>query len=688
MNQNVLRFGVSLLTVLLLIFSIGCTPRETLNESPTEPEYPAFEVSNMDKTANPGDDFYVYANGNWIRNNPVPDDKVSVGAFREVYDRNQEMIKSLLTEASTDTTADPFSTRGQAGAYYASGLDSVLIEKRGLKPLKEHLLVINTETPRDIVKTIAWFHRHFMSPVFDLSFYEDPKNTELVIVHLGQSGLGLPEREYYMGQSERLQEIRNEYVSFLNSFLQENGYTPEDAEKAAESIMALETRLARASMNIVDRRDPQKTYHKMTLKELKELTPNLDWELYFSELGLEYDQHYNVHQPDFFKEINQMFTDVPAQVWADYFTWNMADRMAHYLPDRVNALHFDFFSRYLSGQKTIEPRVKRVLHQANWILGDLLAKLYVETYFPPEAKEKMTELTGNLKLALKHRIDQVDWMTEETRQKALIKLDAMRIKIGYPETWDDFSGLLMKRDDYFGNFLRLAEYNFDIEKKKAGQKPDPEEWHMPAHVVNAYYSPLGNEIVFPAGILLPPFFNLHADDPINYGGIGVVIGHEMTHGFDNHGRQYDENGMLNNWWTAMDAEQFDSRSEILVEQYDNYVVIDTFRINGELTLGENIADLGGVNVAYDALQIAKKNQNMPTVDGFTPDQRFFLGFAQIWRRNMSRETMIRRIMEDEHSPAHYRVVGPLENVDAFYDAFHIHPGDKMYKAPEERVVIW
>lgn len=688
MNRTVLRFGMIVITGLLLILSMACTPREILDEPETVHMYPAFDTSNMDLSIKPGEDFYLYVNGKWLRNNPVPDDKVSIGAFREVYDRNQEMIKNLLDEAAKDVDSDPASLRGQVGAYYASGLDSALIEEKGLTPLQARLEMVNTETPDKIIETLAWFHSHFMAPAFDISFYEDPKNTELVIVHLGQSGLGLPEREYYIGQSERLKEIRKEYQDFLSRFLQAGGYTPEKAETAAASILSFETRLAEASMNLVDRRDPQKTYHKMSLSELKALTPDLNWDLYFKTLGLDYDQYYNVHQPDFFREINQMLSNIPPEVWNDYFTWNLMDRMAHYLPSEINALHFDFFNRYLSGQKVMEPRTKRVLDQANWILGDMLARLYVETYFPPEAKEKMTELTGNLKRALKQRIENVDWMTDKTREKALVKLETMRIKIGYPDSWDDFSGLILTRDDYFGNFLRIAAYQFDLEKSKAGQEPDPEEWHMPAHIVNAYYSPLGNEVVFPAGILQPPFFNLHADDPVNYGGIGVVIGHEMTHGFDDHGRQYDENGMLNDWWTAEDAAQFDARSKKLIGQYDRYVVIDTFHINGELTLGENIADLGGVNVAYDALQLAKQNRDMKNIDGFTPDQRFFLGFAQIWRRNMSRETMIRRIMEDEHSPAHYRVVGPLENVDAFYEAFHIQPGDPRYRSPEERVVIW
>jgi len=688
MNRTVLRFGMIVITGLLLILSMACTPREILDEPETVHMYPAFDTSNMDLSIKPGEDFYLYVNGKWLRNNPVPDDKVSIGAFREVYDRNQEMIKNLLDEAAKDVDSDPASLRGQVGAYYASGLDSALIEEKGLTPLQARLEMVNTETPDKIIETLAWFHSHFMAPAFDISFYEDPKNTELVIVHLGQSGLGLPEREYYIGQSERLKEIRKEYQDFLSRFLQAGGYTPEKAETAAASILSFETRLAEASMNLVDRRDPQKTYHKMSLSELKALTPDLNWDLYFKTLGLDYDQYYNVHQPDFFREINQMLSNIPPEVWNDYFTWNLMDRMAHYLPSEINALHFDFFNRYLSGQKVMEPRTKRVLDQANWILGDMLARLYVETYFPPKKKKKMTELTGNLKRALKQRIENVDWMTDKTREKALVKLETMRIKIGYPDSWDDFSGLILTRDDYFGNFLRIAAYQFDLEKSKAGQEPDPEEWHMPAHIVNAYYSPLGNEVVFPAGILQPPFFNLHADDPVNYGGIGVVIGHEMTHGFDDHGRQYDENGMLNDWWTAEDAAQFDARSKKLIGQYDRYVVIDTFHINGELTLGENIADLGGVNVAYDALQLAKQNRDMKNIDGFTPDQRFFLGFAQIWRRNMSRETMIRRIMEDEHSPAHYRVVGPLENVDAFYEAFHIQPGDPRYRSPEERVVIW
>lgn len=687
-NRKIVLFPLVLILGILLL-QAACSSFSLKKEEQTQPVIPAFNVSNMDKTIKPGDDFYLYVNGNWIKNNPVPEDRVSIGAFRDVYDMNQEMIESLLLSAAQDLKADPSAVKGQVGAFFFSGMDSLNIHSLGLEPLLQtQTQVIRTDSPENIIKTLSWYHRHFIFPGFNISFYEDPKNTELVIVHIGQSGLGLPEREYYMGTSERLEEIRKEYVSFLSQIFMEMGYDKIQSSEAAFNVMTIETRLAKASMNIVDRRDPQKTYHKMSLDSLKALMPDMNWEIYLKELGLAYTGYYNIHQPEFLKEFNTMLTDVSSQAWYDYFAWNLLDRTVHYLPDTVNELHFNFFNRYLSGQQRMEPRLKRVLNNSNWVLGDMLAQLYVETYFPPEAKVKMKELTNNLKTALQHRIEKVEWMTDETREKALNKLSTMRIKIGYPDKWQDYSGLKLTRDDYFGNYLSILEYNFNIEKNKAGKAPDPEEWFMPAHVVNAYYSPLGNEVVFPAGILLPPFFNLNADDPVNYGGIGVVIGHEMTHGFDDHGRQYDEKGILNDWWTEKDAEQFKTRSKKLVEQYNQYVVIDTFRINGELTLGENIADLGGVNVAYDALQLAKKNNKYKNIDSFTPDQRFFLGFAQIWRTNMKDETLIRRVMEDEHSPAHFRVVGPLENVDAFYQAFDIQPDDKMYRPQQERIVIW
>jgi putative endopeptidase len=672
----------------LLILQSACTNR-AVKKDVQSPALPAFDTGNIDDSVKPGDDFFLYANGNWIKNNPVPDDRVSIGSFRDVYDMNQDMIETLLQSAAQDSIADPASVKGQIGAYFHSGMDSIRIHSLGLEPLiQTQNNIIKTDTPENIVKTLSWYHRHFMFPAFNVSFYEDPKNTDLIIVHVGQSGLGLPEREYYVGASERLDDIRKEYITFLAQVFMAMGYDKIRSTEAASNVMTIETRFAQASMNIVDRKDPQKTYHKMTADSLKVLMPDMDWDLYTNELGLLYTGYYNVHQPEFLKEFNSMLTDVSSQAWYDYFAWNLFDRTVHYLPDSVNELHFNFFNRYLSGQQKMEPRLKRVLNNSNWVLGDMLAQLYVDTYFPPEAKIKMTELTDNLKTALHHRIEKVDWMTDDTREKALNKLSAMRIKIGYPDKWEDYSGLILSRDDYYGNILSILDYNFNIEKKKAGQAPDPDEWFMPAHIVNAYYSPLRNEVVFPAGILLPPFFNLYADDPVNYGGIGVVIGHEMTHGFDDHGRQYDEKGILNDWWSEKDAEQFEARSKALVKQYDQYVVIDTFRINGELTLGENIADLGGVNVAYDALQLAKQTNEYSKIDGFTPDQRFFLGFAQIWRSNMKDETLIRRVMEDEHSPAHFRVVGPLENVDAFYQAFKVQPGDTMYRPKHERIVIW
>lgn len=650
---------------------------------------PPLDPKNMDLTVSPGTDFYQYANGNWIKSHPIPDEYSRYGAFEQLIEQNYKELKSLLKEAAKNK-AQQGSIEQKIGDFYATGMDTTKIEKDGVSPLKSEFQRITAiKSKKNIQNEIAHLQLVGPSPLFDVGSGQDEKNTETVIAQLYQGGIGLPDRDYYISDDNRSKEIRKEYVKHIAKMFRLLGDDADKAGAESKTVMNIETQLAKASMTRLERRDPHKTYNKMSLKNLQRLSHNIDWADYFKNIGLENVGDINVGQPHFFKEISKMIKTVGVDDWKTYLRWNLINRSANYLSTDFVKEDFAFYGAFLSGQKVMKPRWKRVLSATNGALGEAVGQLYVKKYFPPEAKKRMLNLVMNLKSVLRSRIQKLDWMSESTKKQALKKLDAMNVKIGYPDKWIDYSKLEIKRDSYIANLVRANQFNFHREMNKIGKPVDRTEWHMNPQTVNAYYNPTMNEIVFPAAILQPPFFNNAADDAVNYGAIGVVIGHEMTHGFDDQGRNFDTKGNLRDWWTKEDEKRFNARAQVLAKQFNNYVVLDSLHVNGELTLGENIADLGGLNISYQALEKSLKGKPRPEkIDGFTPEQRFFLAFAQVWRQNIRPKAQMRRLKEDVHSPGRFRTDGPVSNMPEFYKAFDVKPGDPLYRPKNERAIIW
>lgn len=670
----------------MLFLTIMATSINTAN---AQEKVKAIDTSNMDRSVAPGDNFFRYANGKWLDNNPIPDEYSSWGAATMIYENNQFQLQSIIEEASQSKDVEPGSIKQKIRDFYNSGMDSVQVNTLGITPIQPLLEQIDAlESTDQLAEVMGSLLPAGISPFFYFYTGADMKNASIVIANLYQGGLGLPERDYYLDDDDRSKDIREKYVAHLEHMFVLTGSSVAAAKKQAADVMQIETALAQNSMSRVERRDPNKTYHKLLVEELKTLSPNFDWDVYFKTIGWQNPDFLNVRMPDFMAYVSQLIGESNPPALKAYLKWNVIDGYAKYLNEEVVAEHFDFYGTFLSGLVTMQPRWKRVLSTTSASLGEGIGQLYVEKYFPPVAKERMIELVDNLKVALHNRINNLDWMTAETKIKAIEKLDRMNVKVGYPDKWIDYSALAIEPDNYVGNVMRANVFAFHREMDKIGKPVDKDEWGMTPQTVNAYYSPTMNEIVFPAGILQPPFFNVDADDAVNYGGIGVVIGHEMTHGFDDQGRKYDVEGNLNDWWQAEDAAQFDARTAQLVKLYDTYEVIDTLTVNGKLTLGENIADLGGLNISWDALQIALANKKQEQIDGFTPEQRFFIGYAQIWRQNIREKSLIRNLQEDVHSPGIARVNRPIFNLPQFYEAFDIATNDKLYIPVAERANIW
>ncbi len=649
----------------------------------------ALDPSNMDLSVSPGDDFYQYANGTWLQNHPVPDDYSRYGSFEVLTEKNLIDLRTIMDKAAK-SNAPKGSNLKKIGDFYASGMDTEKIETAGLTPLETEFNRINEiSSIQEVQDAVAYFHLKRIAPLFFFFSEQDFKNSEMNIGWLYQGGLGLPDRDYYLDQSPRSTEIRAKYIEHLEHIFQLLGDSPETAANNAKTVMIMETRLATASMTRVEQRDPKAIYNPMTLAELQEHSNNYNWNSYFTTMGVDDPGILNISQPVFFKEVSKMMQDISVADWKTYLRWNLINDTAEFLSSDFENADFDFYGKVMSGTQELQPRWKRVLKTTSGSLGEAVGQIYVEEYFPPAAKERAMDLVMNLKYAYGERIKNVDWMSDATKAKALEKLEAFGVKIGYPDKWRDFSALDINRESYVRNAINANAFDVRWNLDKINKPVDKTEWHMSPQTVNAYYNPGVNEIVFPAAILQPPFFNFKADDPVNYGAIGAVIGHEMTHGFDDQGRQYDKNGNLNDWWTKEDQEKFDQRTKVLVEQADDYAVIDTNKINGRLTLGENIADLGGLTIAYDALQLAMKNNPAKLeVDGFTPEQRFFLSWAQVWRSNIREEEQLMRLKTDPHSPAKYRTNGPISNLPNFHAAFHVKEGQNMYRSPEEVAKIW
>ncbi|MFA0963120.1 M13 family metallopeptidase [Roseivirga sp. BDSF3-8] len=661
------------------------------NSAATEPEQEprGITVSNMDTTANPGEDFYQYANGTWMANNEIPADQNSWGSFYELRDRNQEILLEVLEKAQSDESLAADSDERKAGLFYQVGMDSAKAEELGAKPLQPILDKISAvSNKQELMDMVAWMHIHGLGGMFGEYVYQDMKNSDKMALYLSQGGLGLPDRDYYLSEGTDKQQNRADYEQHIANMLTMAGYDEGKAASAAAEILKLETKMADASMPRVEMRNPDNVYNKMAIGELAGMTPNLNIQQVLNGMGVQDVDSLIVRQPDFFKKLDGLVGSVSLDTWKDYLTWHVTSDMAPYMNNAFVAENFDFYTRKLSGSDEMKPRWKRVMSTTNGALGEALGKLYVAEAFPPEAKKNAAEMVENLKEAFRQRLDNLEWMSEETKEQARTKLESFVVKIGYPDEWEDYSTLEVTEESYAQNVLNASAFAHEQNVQKLGKPVDEKEWGMPPQTVNAYYNPVMNEIVFPAAILQPPFYDYRADAAVNYGGIGAVIGHEITHGFDDQGRRYDAEGNLRDWWTEEDAERFSKLTDRLVQQYGEYIVNDSLNVNGELTLGENIADLGGLAMAYDALQNHLKEHGNPgEIDGYTPEQRFFLAWGQIWRIKDRPETAKQKILIDPHAPGRYRVMGPVSNMPNFYSAFDLDE-ENITDGDTTMVSIW
>lgn len=650
---------------------------------------PAVSTNDMDTTINPGDNFFRYVNGSWMKNNSIPAEYSQYGAFTVLYENNQKLLKKLVEDVSKEADITEGSVSQKIRDLYNTGMDTATIEKIGITAIAEELQSIRKLLSiSDVQNYIAQMHRTGVNSLFYVFSEADQKNSSMTIAFIYQGGLGLPDVDYYTNDDESSKKLRADYLVHLQRMFILTGDSKELAEEEAVAVLNIETKLAEVSKTRLERRDPNANFNKMNISELSKISPDFNWSSYFNQIGLSDPGDINVAQPDFFKGISTIMTNTELKEWKAYLTWNTIDSYASYVNSDVVNQNFEFYGKVLSGTQEIQPRWKRVLNNTSSRLGEAIGQLYVEKHFPPESKQRMLVLVENLRASFADRITGLDWMSEDTKKKALEKLETITVKIGYPDEWKDYSDLVIVSDSYIQNVRnsRVFEFNFDI--NKVGKPVNKKEWGMTPQTVNAYYNPSSNEIVFPAGILQPPFFNKDADDAVNYGAIGVVIGHEMTHGFDDQGRKYDKEGNLNDWWTEKDAELFEKKTAKLIEQYDNYAILDTLHVDGKLTLGENIADLGGLNISYNALQKSYNGVTPDPVDGFTSDQRFFLGYAQVWRQNIRDKELIKRLKVDVHSPGDARVNIPPFNIDVFISAFNISESDSLFIPVEERAYIW
>ncbi len=647
-------------------------------------------LKNFDKSVRPQDDFFKFVNGNWLKTNEIPASESNWGSFSELQEGNQDILRQILEDASKRKAQDkPKGSDLQlVSDFYTSGMNTTLINEKGIAPIKEEWDNINQiKTTEDIQKTIARHQTMSVGSIFGFYVGADSKNSKMNAVYISQGGTSLPDRSYYLEDNKKFAKTREEYKKHLKIMFELFGENAENAQKNADAVYKIENRIAETQRVRTDMRNPQKNYNKRSVEELQQMLFNLDMKKHFEYLGAKNVTEVIIGQPEYLAMADRMIKDFSIDHWKAYFKWKLMSATASSLTDKIEQENFRFFSTELNGVKEMKPRQKRIIQITDGALGQVLGKLYVEKTFPPQAKAKMMEMIDNIKEALAERIQGLDWMSEETKKQALIKLQAITPKIGYPDKWRDFSKVEIKSDDYVGNLMRLRKFGFEYNLAKIGQPVDKSEFGMTAPTVNAYYSPVNNEIAFPAGILQPPFFDFKADDAVNYGGIGAVIGHEITHGFDDQGSQYDAEGNLKMWWTKEDREKFEAKAQKIVEQYNEYKVLDSVAVNGKFTLGENIADLGGVTIAYQALQKHYKKVGKPkNKDGFTPEQRFFIGFAQVWRRKYRSESMIQRIKTDPHSPSEFRTNGTLSNLRIFHEAFGVKDGDKMKK--KEIISIW
>ncbi len=653
----------------------------------SKPLSSGIELANFDSSIRPQDDFYVYINGSWLENTQIPADRSNYGSFTVLFEESQRQLRSIIEEVAADPNKVSGSEQQKVGDFYLSYLDTVSITAKGIEPILEQLGWIAAVTNREeLVRVLIKLEVAGIQDPLGFFIDQDAKDTQRYALYVTQSGLGLPDRDYYFKEEQRFQEIRAAYTDYIEGLLSLGGQEATAAK--ALRIMEIETALAEHHWTATENRDRDKTYNKTAINELQAAVPSFDWPTFLDGIGGGGVEYLIVRQPSYLDGFNQVFSDVSIQDWKDYLTFKLLHGAAPFLSEDFVEAHFDFTGRTLQGISEIQPRWKRAVNMIDGTIGEAVGKIYVERHFPAEAKERMVQLVANLESAFLDRLERLDWMGEATKAEARAKMSQFGKKIGYPDVWKDYSALEITPDDLITNVTNISRYIHYREMGKLGGEIDRDEWFMTPQTVNAYYNPSMNEIVFPAAILQPPFFNLAADDAVNYGAIGAVIGHEISHGFDDQGRKSDGSGNLREWWTPEDEVEFERRAEVMINQYNGYNPIDSLHVNGGLTLGENIGDLGGVLIAYVAYKNSLGAAEAPVIDGLTGDQRFFIGWAQIWRRLYRDDELRRRLVIDPHSPSRYRTNGILSNIDAFYEAFDVQPEDDMYIPEDQRVRIW
>ena len=689
MNKFILKGSLG-----FLFLSIAFSSCKSSQEVATKKESVGINVGYMDKSKNPADDFNRYVNGTWLDKTEIPADRTRWGSFDELRKNTDDDVMAILKDAIKDKTIDPNSDQAKAISLYKTVLDTVSRNKAGIDPLKPYLAKINSVQNADqLVALLAE-----MEPEMGLGFFgsyigADAKNSNKNVIYVGTGSLGLPDRDYYVSDAPDNKEKREKYIAHVTRMLQYLGESEATANANAKKILALETKMSTATLDRVERRDRRKTYNPMSFADLQKLVPTVKWDTYFQNVGIGKVDSLVVSQPKYLQTVETILKDNQVEDWKAYMRWTALRGSSGLLSTEIENANFDFYGKTLTGAVKQRPAEERALATVNGRLGEALGKLYVAKKFPPEAKAKAQAMIANVMLAFDNRINNLPWMTKATKENAKIKLNKFRVKIGYPDKWKDYSELQVKSPEqggtYFDNSRMYAKWSHKQNIAKLGKPVDKEEWGMSPQTVNAYFSPTNNEIVFPAAILQPPFYDYKADEAVNYGGIGAVIGHEISHGFDDSGSRYNADGNLVNWWSDEDLKQFTSLGSALADQYSALEPLPGIFVDGKFTLGENIGDLGGVNAAYDGLQIyLKANGNPGLIDGFTPEQRFFISWATIWRSKMRDEAIKNQVKTDPHSPGMYRAYVPLQNVEAFYKAFNILPHNGMYLPFEKRVKIW
>jgi predicted metalloendopeptidase len=698
MNKNFLK--LSLYSTIAFAGFVACKDdsKHDMAEVIVE-QVPGINLDYMDTSVAPNQDFFNYVNGTWLKTNEIPADRTRWGSFDELRKKTDNDVLSILKSAMSENkdmekiSVLPGSDQEKAVQLFQTIMDTVSRNKLGIDPLKPYLEKINNiENIEDLQAYLIEMEPQGGAGFFGFGVGSHPKNSDLNVAYIGNGSLGLS-RDYYVDQDADTKEKRELYRAHIARMLQFIGVDEASSKTKADQILAFETRMAEPRMTKEERRDPIKRYNPKSIEDLNKMTTSINWNAYLEGIGATSLDTVIVSDPGYFKALDVILKQNDVQVWKDYLNWTLVRAAAGQLTTDMETANWEFYSRDLRGSKEQRPREELALNTLNGTVGEALGKLYVDKMFPPEAKVKAERMIENIMVAFEARINNLDWMTPETKEKAIEKLNKMTIKIAYPDKWKDYSELEIKSVEeggsYFENLNHVSEWNFNESLNKLGKPVDKSEWHMAPQIVNAYFSSSFNEIVFPAAILQPPFYNYQADEAVNYGGIGAVIGHEISHCFDDSGSRYDANGNLNNWWTEKDLEQFSALGKALSAQYSEVNALSDVKLNGDFTLGENIGDLGGVNAAYDGLQLYFAENGRPeNIDGFTPEQRFFMSWATIWRTKYTEDALRNQIKTDTHSPGMYRAVMPLQNIDAFYEAFNIQEIDNMYLAPEKRVKIW